>query len=114
MLGRPPVVVSDQWVAPTGPDWDSFSIRVAESDVASIPAILRERASEAIGMGRAARNAWSAWFSPEASFHRTVEWCLELVAAEPRRHGAKRLRPWGQMARPVHIARSLRYAAGRG
>jgi hypothetical protein len=113
LLGRAPVIVSDGWVAPVGPDWDAFSLRVAESDVATIPALLRERAGEAAAMGRAAHEAWSEWFSPEVSFHRTVESLLELGALAPRRRGPSRLAPWAHMARPVHVARALRYRLRR-
>jgi hypothetical protein len=109
MLGRAPVVIADSWVSPAGPDWDAFSLRVPESDIDSIPALLRERAPEAAAMGHAAREAWSAWFSPEVSFHRTVESLLELQALASRRRGLGRLRPWAQMARPVHAARAVRY-----
>ena len=40
MLGRVPVIVSDQWVPPDGPDWESFSMRVKEREVDTIPAML--------------------------------------------------------------------------
>jgi hypothetical protein len=113
LLGRAPVIVSDGWVSPNGPDWDAFSVRVAESEVASIPAILRERAGDAATMGAAAHEAWSEWFAPEVSFHRTVESLLALDALGPRRRGAARLAPWAHMARPVHVARALRYRLGR-
>jgi hypothetical protein len=113
LLGRAPVIVADGWVPPSGPDWDSFSIRVAESNVSSIPALLRERAGEAAAMGRAARDAWRNWFSPEVSFHRVVESLLELDALADRRRGPARLAPWMHMARPVHVARALKYRLGR-
>lgn len=113
LLGRAPVIVADGWVPPTGPDWDSFSLRVAESDVASIPALLRERAGEAAAMGRAAHDAWRDWFSPEVSFHRVVESLLELDALADRRRGPARLAPWAHMARPVHVARAVRYRLRR-
>jgi len=113
LLGRAPVIVADGWVPPAGPDWHSFSIRVAESDVASIPALLRERAGEAAAMGRAAHETWRDWFSPEVSFHRVVESLLELDALSDRRRGPARLAPWAHMARPVHVARAVKYQLGR-
>jgi hypothetical protein len=105
MLGRVPVVVSDPWVAPEGPDWDRFSVRIAERDVAQIPALLEERAAEASAMGAAARAEWLDWFSPEVSFHRTVQWCLELAEHAGERSGARRFVPRVQMLRPYHAAR---------
>ena len=105
MLGRVPVIVSDQWVPPEGPDWDTFSLRVKESEVELIPALLEARLDEAPAMGEAAREAWLDWFSPEAGFHRTVEWCLDLARSAPARSGARGLAPRLQMLRPYHAAR---------
>lgn len=105
MVGRAPVIVSDEWVAPQGPDWERFSVCVREADIARIPAILRERESDAAGMGAVARSAWLDWFSDTTSFHRIVEWCLELAASATARAGYRRYVPYRQMLRPYHAAR---------
>jgi len=104
MLGRAPVIVSDGWVPPVGPDWESFSVRVAEDAVEEIPALLEARAASARAMGEAARGAWLDWFSPESSFHTVVEACLELHrrGARPRWQYAA---PYLQLLRPYHAAR---------
>lgn len=105
MLGRVPVIVSDQMVMPIGPRWDDFALRVPESDVDRIPAVLEERRDQAVAMGSLAREAWLHWFSPQVGFHRTVEWCLELAAAAPRRGGFRSYAPYLQLLRPYHAAR---------
>ena len=110
MLGRAPVIISDQWVPPAGPDWDRFSVRVAEREVELIPRLLAARRPEAAAMGVAARSAWLDWFSPEASFHRIVDWCLELAERSAGRSGWRRWSPYPQLLRPRH---ALRYAAKR-
>jgi hypothetical protein len=114
MLGRPPVIVSDAWLPPLGPDWDSFSLRVSEDDVESIPAILESRRAEAAAMGDLARRAFVDWFSKGAGFHRTIEWCLELRDAGPRRGGPRRYAPYLQMLRPYHAARKVVKGLGHG
>jgi len=114
LLGRAPVVISDQWVPPEGPDWDSFSIRVAERDVASIPALLESRAGEAAAMGAAARAAWLDWFAQPVLFHRIVEWCLDLAPFAPEREGLRRLAPYRHMLRPFHAARAVVKRPPRG
>src|SRR4051794_35247965 len=38
--GRVPVIISDEWVAPPGLDWDRFSLRVAESEAGLILELL--------------------------------------------------------------------------
>lgn len=114
MLGRAPVIISDQWVPPEGPDWGSFSVRVPESEIRMIPDLLAQRASDAQEMGEAARAAWLEWFSPQASFHRVVESCLELAACAPARAGVRGYAPRLQMLRPFHAARWLAKRAGHG
>jgi hypothetical protein len=113
MLGRVPVIVSDQWVAPEGLDWDAFSLRVDEARVEEIPSLLEARRGEAAAMGEAARAAWLEWFSPAAGFHRTVERCLDLAGRAPARRGIRGYAPHLQMLRPYHAARSVLKRAGR-
>jgi Exostosin family len=114
MLGRVPVIVSDQWVPPTGPDWDSFSVRIEEADVDSIASALEERSSEANRMGAMAREAWLDWFSEGASFHRVVEWILDLSASASARAGIRRYASHLQLLRPYHSARWLAKKLGHG
>lgn len=114
MLGRVPVIVSDQWVPPEGPDWEKFSVRVREAEVETIPGILMERESEAEAMGAAARAAWLEWFSETTSFHRIVEWCLPLATTATRRVGYRRYAPYAQMLRPYHAARWTAKRLGYG
>jgi len=81
-MGRAPVILSDSWVPPTGPAWSEFSVRIPEAEVADLPVILEDLEPRAVEMGRRAREAWDEWFSVEATFHRTVEWCLDIQAAQ--------------------------------
>ncbi len=76
--GRVPVIISDDWVEPLGPDWNSFSLRVSENDVGKIPDLLRAREIDWPVLAANARRAYQEWFSPERWFDTTVNWCLEL------------------------------------
>lgn len=67
-LGVPPIIISDDWVPPTGPDWSSFSIFVAEKDIQAIPGIINERLPECTEMGKRARKAHFEFFSESAYF----------------------------------------------
>jgi hypothetical protein len=107
MLGRPPVIVSDAWVPPDGPDWDACSIRVFEREVGSIPQLLERRAPDAEAIGAAARAVWLDWFAPEAAFHRCIDWCLELGRLQSQRRGVRRFEPFLQFLRPFHGARAI-------
>ena len=76
--GRVPVILSDAWVPPEGPDWAAFAVRVPEADAARVPDLLRSLDGRAAAMGRAARAAWEDWYAPEARFHRVAEWGLSI------------------------------------
>jgi len=76
--GRAPVIVSDAFAPPAGPDWSSFSLRVPEAEIASIPALLRRHEGAAQELGARARAAWQLWFAPAVCFHRSVEACNEI------------------------------------
>lgn len=79
-LGRVPVVLADQWVAPSGPDWDACTLRVAEADWSSLPSLLGAAEHRWPDMASCARETWERWFSPEAHVARILEWLVELMA----------------------------------
>jgi hypothetical protein len=85
--GRAPVIVSDAFTPPLGPDWSTFSLRVPEAEVASIPDLLRRREGAAQELGARARAAWELWFAPAVCFHRTVEACNEIRLLRARAGG---------------------------
>lgn len=62
-LGRVPVILSDAWVEPKGPDWRSFSLRIPERDAERLPEILHSVQDKAAEMGKRARRAWETWFA---------------------------------------------------
>jgi hypothetical protein len=80
--GVAPVLISDDYVLPPGPDWDSFLIRVPERHIARLPAILESRLETSIDRGRLARQAFDEHFSIESEFDRVAE-----LAALSLRHG---------------------------
>jgi Exostosin family len=80
-MGRAPVILADQWIPPSGPRWEDFSIRIPEGEALSLPRILEERENEAIALGLKARQEWERWFAPEVMFNTVVDWCLEIREA---------------------------------
>jgi hypothetical protein len=111
--GRVPVIISDQWVPPLGPAWESFSIRVKENQINLIPALLERCEPEAESMAQKARTAWEEWFSKETFFHRTIEWCLTL---KQRRHQSilSDVLPFVQLLRPFYFRHVLLPKAKHG
>jgi hypothetical protein len=107
-MGRAPVIISDAWVQPIGPDWSAFSIRVPEHDIAHIPEILAQFEPQAIKMGALAHEAWLKWYSKKRIFHRVTEDCIEVLK---NRLLPQYLRRWlfsYQRLRPVHLIPTLR------
>ena len=76
--GRVPVIISDDWFPPPGPDWGKFSIRVAERDVEQIPNLLESIEPEAPALARTAVQAWDGYYSKYTMFHTIVEGCLAI------------------------------------
>jgi len=105
-MGRVPVILSDEWLPPIGPDWESFSLRLPEDRVGELSALLIPHAARCEAMGRAARQAWEDWFAKPVCFHRLVELCAELLATPASPFSA--LRPWWSLVRPPHAQNLLR------
>lgn len=77
--GCVPVIVSDDWVPPSGPEWGSFSIRWPEAAAEGLIGMLEERDARWDEMGRLARSAYERFFAPEVAFHRMIECCSQLL-----------------------------------
>lgn len=108
-MGCVPVVIADQWVPPQGPDWEAFSVRLAERDISRIPEVLSERTAQADEMGHRARRAWENWFSKEAVFHRVVEWCLGIRRARTMPERLLRLSVLPQFIHPKYFKALVRH-----
>jgi hypothetical protein len=67
--GRVPVIVSDDWVPPRGPDWPRFAVFVAEDRIADIPAVLEAEEEHWAQKSALARQAWEDFFAPDTLFH---------------------------------------------
>jgi hypothetical protein len=105
--GRVPVILSDDWVAPSGIDWASCAVRIAEGDVEAVPRRLEAIEKSWPTMSAAAAAAYDEWFGPDVWFHRIVENCAELerVRARTVKRQALTIAYWRAGAR------SLRHAA---
>lgn len=107
-MGRPPVIIADDWVPPDGPDWSRCSVRVPEADIHRIPERLEKLEPRAEEMGRAARAVWTHWFSREAVFHRTVESCLAIKRERRLPESLLALSVLPQLAEPLYLRLVLR------
>lgn len=91
--GRVPVIISDDWVPPIGPDWSTFTLRIAEGDLERLPALLEATEDRAVDMGRLAASTYDRWFANAVSFTRLAEAGIRIVQRSPLerfpRHGIR-------------------------
>jgi hypothetical protein len=108
-MGRAPVILSDDWVTPSEPPWEEFSIRIAERDYKSLFQILEQHEHRAEEMGKKARYWWEQYFSPEVIFDRAVESFLDIRSSgrttKAHEHTLRKLR-----LLPMMVKLSLRAA----
>lgn len=81
-MGVAPIIISDGWLPPEGPDWQSFAIFVRESDLKKLPEIVEQYASEYEIRGQLARQAWEEYFSDAVLFNRYMS---EIEQLKPQR-----------------------------
>jgi hypothetical protein len=102
--GIAPVLIADNYLLPPDIDWDSFLIRVKESDIAKLPKILEPLLPTAAERGRLAHEAYLANFAENVEFDRVANLCArslhhgppeesyfrarqkKIIASEARRH----------------------------
>lgn len=77
--GRVPVIISDEWVAPPGPDWEACSLRWPEGRTDGLIEMLEERDRDWQAMSAAAASTYGEYFATEVCFHRVVDLCSELL-----------------------------------
>jgi len=108
---RVPVIISDEWVRPTGPDWDSFAVFVREDEVERFLAMLEAMEDEAEQRGIAARQAYDQWFGPSVM----IDWCGEILETRRVPERLVRLVPDRQLnAHRMHeVRQSLKRIAKR-
>lgn len=72
-IGVAPVVISDDWVFPQGPDWASFSLIVKEDELSRLEEILCSNEFRYVEMGRLAATAYQRYFSDENYFDYLID-----------------------------------------
>lgn len=85
--GRAPVVLSDRWTRPKGPDWDAFSITIKTHPTS--PASLTVSQAE------------------KQMPHRIVESCLAIRDARVVPERIVRISAYGELLRPRNVRRYL-------
>jgi len=77
--GRVPVILSDLWVPPAGPDWANCAVFVPEKDVDRLGSILEKHEERFPAMALTARGEWEQWFAADVLFHRMTEALKDII-----------------------------------
>lgn len=93
-LGRCPAIIADEFVPPALVDWDSFSLRIAESKMESLAAILGESEPNFARLGRQARNQWERYCSPEHVWDHVAATLVDCVDRAPEGSVVGETRRW--------------------
>ncbi|GJG86377.1 hypothetical protein tb265_15580 [Gemmatimonadetes bacterium T265] len=113
--GCVPVVIADDIVLPTGPEWDAFCVRVPEANVDALPTLLESLEERFETMSTIARATWEAYFSPEATFDSIADWSASLLQRLPpgRRSRLELQAHLGEYALPSNLRTLGRHAVRR-
>jgi hypothetical protein len=101
--GRVPVIISDDYSLPPGPDWESCSVKVLQGEVGSIPARLEALEPRAIELGQAARRTYEDWYSKQQLYTRVVDQCLAMKQAGLLNPWTSGLRTLNQLRQPGNV-----------
>jgi len=101
--GRVPVIISDDWVPPNGPDWENCSIRVPERSVREIPRLLERMEPRAAEMATAAREAFDKWFSEAGAMAGIIDSCLDLQRNSDRNRAMSAWKMARHLSRPEAV-----------
>jgi hypothetical protein len=83
-LRRAPVIVSDDWIGPLGPDWPSFALVIGEARIHDLACIVREHEHDWAQRGLAARSAWEQFFAYPRSITKMLEAVERISISRPR------------------------------
>lgn len=82
--GRVPVIIADDWVPPSGPDWETFCLRWPEGKSAGLIEAIEERDRDWPAMSAAALAAHREHFAPDVWFHQVITLYEEIAETMPR------------------------------
>jgi hypothetical protein len=116
-LGCVPVIVSDNWVPPSGPCWEDFSIRVPERKIHQLGDIILECDADWEAMATLARREWFRWFQEKNFLRQIVHRMLRLRASDRKLRLRCQADSWGRLQsrrmRQIAVALKMRLLSPR-
>ena len=93
-LGRCPVILADQYVAPLGPDWSAFAVFYPTRKIADLGEYLYQRREEYAALGEKAFMAWEKYFSRSAIIPYFIGSLRRLIQRSGRISRSAELKRW--------------------
>ena len=101
-----PIIISDALELPVGPNWESFSLRVREKNLAAIPDIVASHEAQLDEMGLEARRIWERYFAPERALEYLLTQAPALLSRDWRNRRLERI----SFTSRQHILARLKFA----
>lgn len=77
-MGVAPVIISDDWILPSGPQWEECSIIIKEKNLNQIDHLLERQEKNYERMGRMAQEVYQKFFADEVYFDYVIEQVLDI------------------------------------
>jgi hypothetical protein len=81
-MGVAPIILSDDWIFPKGPEWSEFALIVPEKDIDRLYEIAKMDEGRALEMGRKARLAYETYFADEVYFNYLVDQMVDIQRSQ--------------------------------
>lgn len=87
-LGVCPVIITDEWKLPEGPDWNACSLIISEKQVNNLEKLISQREEDYLELGINAAKTYNQYFSKKTHFNWIVGTCLSIQESQkiPERH----------------------------
>lgn len=81
-MGAAPVIISDDWILPRGPQWDECSISIKEKNLNQLDIILEEREKDYAAIGARARQVYQEFFADEVYFNYLIDQIIDIQISQ--------------------------------
>lgn len=81
-MGVAPIIISDGWIRPQGPDWERLAVFVPERDIGQLEHIVCGHEHRWQDMGKVARQAYLDWFADNRYFNYVISCCIDILRTQ--------------------------------
>lgn len=93
-LGRCPVILADDFVPPSGPDWSEFALFYPQKRVSNLYNFLREQEPLSLQLGEKAQAAWKNFFGPQVVKKYYAQALFSLISSTPVSSKDNEIKRW--------------------